>query len=162
VARTVSEVTPVRGASGFAGLLAQAQLATPGFSIRGGTDEMLLTIVSRQPPEPERDEIARMADEVLSADLADPWDTVTALSWTSVGARESEGGSGGTCADLAALVRAPGRHARAVPLAEAALARSLRAAPAYAAVAEDLAVADGLVTATADVPAAERPSQVVL
>jgi alkylation response protein AidB-like acyl-CoA dehydrogenase len=160
--RTTSEATPARGAGGFAGLLAQAQLATPGFSIRGGTDEMLLTIVSRQPPAPERDEIGRMADEVLSADLADAWDTITGLGWTSVGVAESDGGSGGTFADLAALVRATGRHACAVPLAEAALARSLCAAPAFAAVAQDFAVADGRVSATADVPETELPGRVLL
>ena len=163
VVRTVSEVTPARGADGFAGLLAQAQLAAPGFSIRGGTDEMLLTIVSRQPPAPARDEIGRMADEVLGADSGgDAWDTITDLGWTSVGVAESDGGSGGTFADLAALVRATGRHACAVPLAEAALARSLCAAPAFAAVAQDMAVADGRVSATADVPETEPPGRVVL
>jgi alkylation response protein AidB-like acyl-CoA dehydrogenase len=162
IARTNSEVTPVRDAGGFAGLLAQAQLAAPGFSIRGGTDEMLLTIVSRQPPEPARDEIGRMADEVLSAHADDAWDTITGLGWTSVGAAESDGGSGGTFAELATLVRATGRHACAVPLAEAALARSLCATPAFAAVARDFAVADGRVSATADVPETELPGRVVL
>ena len=123
---------------------------------------MLLTIVSRQPPEPARDEIGRMADEVLAAHAADVWDTITGLGWTSVGVTESDGGSGGTFADLAALVRATGRHACAVPLAEAALARSLGAAPAFAAVARDFAVADGRVSAAADVPETELPGQVVL
>ena len=162
VACTNSEVTPARDAGGFAGLLAQAQLAAPGFSIRGGTDEMLLTIVSRQPPEPERDDIGRMADEVLGAHAGDPWDTITGLGWTAVGVAEADGGSGGTFADLAALVRATGRHACPVPLAEAALARSLCSAPAFAAVAEEFAVADGLVTATAAVPETELPGQVLL
>jgi len=162
VARTVSEVKPARDSGGFAGLLAQGQLAAPGFSIRGGTDEMLLTIVSRQPPAPERDEIGRMADEVLGAETGDVWDTITGLGWTSVGVAESDGGSGGTFADLAALVRATGRHACAVPLAEAALARSLYAAPAFAAVVQDIAVQDGRVSATADVPETAFPGRVLL
>jgi alkylation response protein AidB-like acyl-CoA dehydrogenase len=162
VARTVSEVVPARDAAGFAGLLAQAQLAAPGFSIRGGTDEMLLTIVSRQAPEPARDEIGRMADEVLGADPGNAWDTMARLGWTSVGVAESDGGSGGTFADLAALVRATGRHACAVPLAEVALARSLSAVPALAAAAEDLVIEDGLVSATADVPGTEVSGRVLL
>ncbi|MFJ7217854.1 acyl-CoA dehydrogenase family protein [Amycolatopsis sp. NPDC098790] len=127
VARTVSEVVPAPGAPGFAGLLAQAQLAAPGFSIRGGTDEVLLTIVSRQAPAPVADEIGRMADEVLGSAPADVWAVLEELGWPSVGIPEASGGSGGTFADLASLVRATGRHACPVPLAEVAVGRSLGA-----------------------------------
>ncbi|NKQ51665.1 acyl-CoA dehydrogenase [Amycolatopsis sp. K13G38] len=160
VARTTSEVVPARGEESFAGLLAQAQLAAPGFSIRGGTDEMLLTIVSRQAPVPDRDEIGRMADDVLGGNPGDVWETVTGLGWTSVGVPESEGGSGGTFADLASLVRATGRHAQAIPLAEVAVARSLSPIPAVAAPAEDLVLDGGLVSGTADVP--DVPGRVLL
>jgi alkylation response protein AidB-like acyl-CoA dehydrogenase len=149
VARTVGEVVAAPGGDGLAGLLAQAQLAAPGFSIRGGTEEMLLTVVSRQAPAPELDDLGRIADDVLSGS-GDPWDLAVGLGWAAVGVPEADGGSGGTFADLAALVRATGRHATPMPLAEVALARALTAAPAVAATA-DLVVKDGRVTATADV-----------
>jgi alkylation response protein AidB-like acyl-CoA dehydrogenase len=150
VARSVSEVVPALGAPGFAGLLAQAQLATPGFSIRGGTDEVLLTIVSRQAPAPVVDEIGRMADEVLgTTETSEVWAVVQELGWPSVGVPEAEGGSGGTFADLAALVRATGRHACPVPLAEVAVGRALSAP--VAALARDFTVHNGLFSGTFDV-----------
>jgi alkylation response protein AidB-like acyl-CoA dehydrogenase len=155
VARTVTGVVPELGGDGLAGLLAQAQLAAPGFSIRGGTDEMLLTIVSRGAPPPEVDDVGRMADEVL-ASAPDPWATAVDLGWTTVGTDEADGGSGGTFDDLAALVRATGRHAQPLPLAEVATAF-----PAdIAAVSPDLVVENGRVTATADV--AGEPTGAVL
>ena len=128
-------------------LLAQAQLAAPGFSIRGGTDEMLLTIVSRQAPAPATDEVGRMADGVLSS-TTDPWATAVELGWTEVAVPEDRGGAGGTVADLAALVRATGRHALPLPLAEVAVAKA--ASTDVVAVTADLTVEDGRVTATAD------------
>jgi alkylation response protein AidB-like acyl-CoA dehydrogenase len=154
VARTAGDVVPELGGDGFAGLLAQAQLAAPGFSIRGGTDEMLLTIVSREAPAPDVDELGRMADEVLGS-TQDPWATAVDLGWTTVGVDEADGGSGGTFADLAALVRATGRHALPLQLAEVATGFPAGGA----AVAEDLVVKDGRVTATADVV---EPSGTVL
>lgn len=160
VARTVSEVEPVRGGEGFAGLLAQAQLAAPGFSIRGGTDEMLLTVISRQAPKPDVDEIGRMADEVFES-AADPWATAIGLGWTGVGTPEHEGGSGGTFADLAALVRAAGRHACALPLAEVAVAKSLGVA-AIAAIVPELVVGDGTATASVDVGWPDAAESVLL
>lgn len=161
VARTVTEEVPALGGDGFAGLLAQAQLAAPGFTIRGGTDEMLLTVVSRQPPAPQVDEIGRMADDVLGS-AADPWATAVELGWTAVGVGEEDGGSGGSFADLAGLVRAAGRHAHAVPLAEVAVARSLCAEPAVAAVADDLVVTGDRVSATADVGWPDQHGRVLL
>lgn len=161
VARTVTEEIPALGADGFAGLLAQAQLAAPGFTIRGGTDEMLLTVVSRQAPPPEVDEIGRMADDVL-ASAADPFATAVDLGWTAVGVPEEAGGSGGTFTDLAGLVRAAARHAHPVPLAEVAVARSLTDEPAVAAVAEDLVVTGGRVSAGADVGWPDRYGSVLL
>ncbi|TDV57545.1 acyl-CoA dehydrogenase family protein [Actinophytocola oryzae] len=130
----VARTAPGRAA--FAPLLAQAQLAAPGFSIRGGTDEMLMTVVSRQAPAPVVDDIGRMADDVL-ASAPDPWAAAVELGWTSVGVDEAAGGSGGTFADLAALVRALGRHGHAVPLAEVAVARMLTGTPAVAALGPD-------------------------
>ncbi|MGB3439081.1 MAG: acyl-CoA dehydrogenase family protein [Actinophytocola sp.] len=159
VVRAASEVVPVLDGDGLAGLLAQAQLAAPGFSIRGGTDEMLLTIVSRQAPAPDVDDVGRMADDVL-ASAPDPWATAVELGWTTVGVDEEHGGSGGTFADLAALVRATGRHALPLPLAEVALGQA--GAADIAAVADDLVVEDGRITATADVAWPESSGSLLL
>ncbi|WP_326553564.1 acyl-CoA dehydrogenase family protein [Micromonospora sp. NBC_01813] len=46
-ARRVSGVRPDPTAAGLPGLLAQGILAAPGFSIRGGTTEVLLTLIAR-------------------------------------------------------------------------------------------------------------------
>ncbi|OLF14082.1 hypothetical protein BLA60_02650 [Actinophytocola xinjiangensis] len=161
VARTVTEEVAALRGDGFAGLLAQAQLAAPGFTIRGGTDEMLLTVVSRQAPPPEIGEIGRMADDVL-ASATDTLATAEDLGWTAVGVPESAGGSGGGFADLAELVRAAARHAHAVPLAEIAVARSLTGTPSVAAVAEDLTVTGGRVRAVADVGWPDHHGSVLL
>ncbi len=47
VARTLAAVEPEPGAPGYAGLLAHAVLHAPGFTIRGGTNEILRTVVAR-------------------------------------------------------------------------------------------------------------------
>jgi acyl-CoA dehydrogenase len=47
VARTLAPVEPEPGAPGYAGLLAHAVLHAPGFTIRGGTNEILRTVVAR-------------------------------------------------------------------------------------------------------------------
>ena len=47
VARTLAATEPEPGAAGYAGLLAHAVLHAPGFTIRGGTNEILRTVVAR-------------------------------------------------------------------------------------------------------------------
>ncbi len=47
VARTLAASEPEPGAPGYAGLLAHAVLHAPGFTIRGGTNEILRTVVAR-------------------------------------------------------------------------------------------------------------------
>lgn len=47
VARDVMEVEAEPGAAGLAGMIADGILCAPGFTIRGGTSEMLLTIIAR-------------------------------------------------------------------------------------------------------------------
>lgn len=47
VARTLAPVEPEPGGPGYAGLLAHAVLHAPGFTIRGGTNEILRTVVAR-------------------------------------------------------------------------------------------------------------------
>jgi alkylation response protein AidB-like acyl-CoA dehydrogenase len=61
------------------------------------------------------------ADEA-DVGLARLWPTVVELGWSTIGVPEALGGSGGTTADLGAIVRALGRHTVAVPLLEAATA----------------------------------------
>jgi alkylation response protein AidB-like acyl-CoA dehydrogenase len=142
LARAMLRVEPDPFASGDAGLLAQGVLAAPGFTIRGGTTEVLRTIISRaagKPGRPSDDSGLRaMADDVLNGHGGDPfgepgtlppvWATVTELGWPGVGTSEELGGSGGQFGDLAALVEACGRNTVAAPLAETAWARRLLAA----------------------------------
>ncbi len=47
VARTLAAIEPEPGGDGYAGLLAHAVLHAPGFTIRGGTNEILRTVVAR-------------------------------------------------------------------------------------------------------------------
>ncbi|MDZ5446363.1 acyl-CoA dehydrogenase family protein [Micromonospora sp. 4G57] len=136
-ARAVLDVEPDPNSYGPAGLLAQGLLAAPGFSIRGGTTEVLRTIIARGASRPtaHHDELRSLADDVLAGHGGDPagvpaiWSTVCELGWTTIGVPESQGGSGGDLADLAAFVEGLGRHGVSVPLAETALAaRQLAAA----------------------------------
>jgi acyl-CoA dehydrogenase len=65
-------------------------------------------------------------DVVLKADGAplprDLWDLLSGLDLTGIGIAESAGGSGGTVADVVALLDAAGRHAVPLPLLEHHLA----------------------------------------
>jgi hypothetical protein len=45
--RRLTSVEPEPGGPGLAGLLAQATLAGPGFTIRGGSSDVLLGIIAR-------------------------------------------------------------------------------------------------------------------
>lgn len=65
-------------------------------------------------------------DLVLAAEnsplLRDLWDLLAGLDLTGIGIPESAGGSGGTLADVVALLEAAGRHAVPLPLLEHHLA----------------------------------------
>ncbi|WP_024935559.1 MULTISPECIES: acyl-CoA dehydrogenase family protein [Actinomadura] len=65
------------------------------------------------------------AGEILSG--ADPWPGLEASGLALAGVPEEAGGSGGTLADAAAVLRAAGYHAAAVPLAETLVAGRLLA-----------------------------------
>ncbi|MFC6886246.1 MULTISPECIES: acyl-CoA dehydrogenase family protein [Actinomadura] len=56
------------------------------------------------------------ARDILSG--PDPWPALEEAGLASVGVPEDAGGSGGTLADAAVLLRASGRHGASVPLAE--------------------------------------------
>ncbi len=49
------------------------------------------------------------------------WDALSSAGFTRVGLAEEDGGSGGTLADAAAVVRVVGHHAAPIPIAETAL-----------------------------------------
>lgn len=139
------EVDP--GAAGVEGLLAQGILAAPGFTVRGGTTEVLRTVIARGAtgtPRPFGDgELAEVVDRVLAdhadhADHADSaeadglWRTVRDLGWTAVGVGEEHGGQGGDLYDVVTLVEGLGRHCLSLPLAETILARRALAAAGQA------------------------------
>ncbi|WIX77306.1 acyl-CoA dehydrogenase family protein [Amycolatopsis carbonis] len=167
LARAVLDLEPDPFAEGEAGLLAQGVLAAPGFTIRGGTTEVLRTIIARSAAAAGRpaDEsgLRAVADDVLSGHGGDPgatlppvWTTVSELGWPGVGTPEGLGGSGGGLAELAELVEACGRHTVSLPLLETAWARLVAGAlpPGPATVVlsragDDLVVADGVLSGAA-------------
>jgi alkylation response protein AidB-like acyl-CoA dehydrogenase len=141
LARRVLDTEADPGVPGPEGLLAQGVLAAPGFSIRGGTTEVLRTIIARGAAtgSPRRsaggDELREVVDDVLAGRGGEPdegpspvWATVLELGWTGVGTSEADGGAGGTLQDLAVLAEGLGRHVTSVPLVETALATKVLAA----------------------------------
>jgi 3-oxocholest-4-en-26-oyl-CoA dehydrogenase alpha subunit len=127
-------------------LVMASALTQPSFTVRGGTNEVLRSVVSKGlrpsggvaawgPPSPADplvvETAARLLAEIctpeeVSRSEASGWSAATwyALSeagFTTVGIDETAGGSGGTVHDLAAILNGVGRHAAAVPLAETAM-----------------------------------------
>ena len=123
-----------RGGAGLPGFR-EALLASPGFSLRGGAAEVMLSVMARQ-ERAGRGSAGGSAGELddLIADIAarhaEPpagelpacWETLVELGLPLVGIAEERGGSGGSLADLAVLARALGRHAIGTPLIESAVA----------------------------------------
>lgn len=157
LARQVLRIEPDPAGTGDALLLAQGVLAAPGFTIRGGTTEVLRTIIARAAAAPggrtgggdgasssggDAAELRALADQVLAdratgqdegtperpAELPEVWRTVSDLQWPQVATPEPLDGAGGTLDDLVTLVEATGRRTTAIPLAETAWARRLLAA----------------------------------
>lgn len=138
VARQLLDTEADPSAGDGAGLLAQGILAAPGFSIRGGTTEVLRSIIARgvrQRPASGADDLARIVDDVLAdaggeaGDTLDPaWDTMRSLGWPAVGVDEAHGGEGGSLADAVTIVTALGRHSVSAPVAESILGRRALAA----------------------------------
>ncbi|MFC7496996.1 MULTISPECIES: acyl-CoA dehydrogenase family protein [unclassified Nocardioides] len=114
-------------------LLAQGTLAAPGFTIRGGTSEVLRTLIARGAGRgssvADEHELRGVVDDVLDDRGGDPdvddrgtWELLERLGWPGVGVPEEAGGSGGDLADLSAVVEGLGRHAVSAPIAETAVA----------------------------------------
>ncbi|MFG1948515.1 acyl-CoA dehydrogenase family protein [Nonomuraea sp. NPDC048826] len=129
-----TEVDP--GAPGAEGLLAQGILAAPGFTIRGGTTEVLRTVISRGAiaagggRSAGGSDLGAVVDEVLDGHGGEPgddlpaiWRTVRELGWPAVGVDEARGGEGGDLYDVVTIVEGLGRHRVSVPVAETILAR---------------------------------------
>jgi alkylation response protein AidB-like acyl-CoA dehydrogenase len=143
LARRVLDAEADPGLPGPGGLLAQGVLAAPGFSIRGGTTEVLRTIIARgaaigSPRRSAGDELREVVDDVLAGrggdfddGLPPVWKTVLELGWTGVGTPETAGGAGGTLHDLVVLAEGLGRHVTSVPLVETALATRLLTAAGH-------------------------------
>jgi alkylation response protein AidB-like acyl-CoA dehydrogenase len=141
-ARVQLDVEPDPLADDASGLLAQGILAAPGFSIRGGTTEVLRTIVARGVPgrlrnlgreaDEELRELRGMVDDALRGrggepgeELPDAWDLAVELGWPRVSVDEAHGGVGGISATwppsspgslgTASLSRSPRAPWRPVP-----------------------------------------------
>lgn len=142
-ARDVVDVEPAPGAEGIAGLLAGAIMSAPGFTIRGGTSEVLKTLIARGAGEliaearKSRGDLGSVADEVLegAAGEASEQDELRSmlaeLGWYRIAVPEEAGGEGGGIEDAVEILESLGRAAVAAPVAESvaalrALARSGR------------------------------------
>lgn len=140
-ARGVLDVEPDPASDGPAGLLAQAIVASPGFTIRGGTSEILKALIARGAQDlidearDFRSDLAAAADEVLAGAAGEPESqkqlrtTLQELGWMRVAVVEKAGGEGGSLSDLAEILEALGRASVSAPVAEnitglRALARS--------------------------------------
>ena len=110
------------------GLLAQAALHQPAFTLRGGTTEVLRGMVAKaltaegKPGKrragDHRDELAAAVSAVLGKDPED-WAALEELGFTSLTLPEELGGSGGDLADAAVVVAEAARLGSSLPLVEA-------------------------------------------
>lgn len=118
--------------------LGEAILASPGFSIRGGSSEVLLSVLAKHEarhPGTRTSLTSKVAADVLSAAgppgengaLHPVWPTLVDLGWPQVGVDERSGGVGGTVADLVELVAATAEHGVSVPLLEMAVSHGILA-----------------------------------
>jgi 3-oxocholest-4-en-26-oyl-CoA dehydrogenase alpha subunit len=127
-------------------LVMSSALTQPSFTVRGGTNEVLRSVVSKglrpsggaalaAPPSPADPLVVETAARLL-AEICTPeeiarseasgwsavtWDALREAGFTTVGIEEAAGGSGGTLHDLAAILNAVGRYAAPIPLAETAM-----------------------------------------
>jgi 3-oxocholest-4-en-26-oyl-CoA dehydrogenase alpha subunit len=127
-------------------LVMTSALTQPSFTVRGGTNEVLRSVVSKglrpsggttvAAPPSQADPLVVETAARLLAEICTPeeisrsepvgwsaatWAALTEAGFTTVGIDEAAGGSGGTLHDLAAILNAVGRYAAPVPLAETAM-----------------------------------------
>lgn len=135
----VDQVPNISDSSIFNQLLVTSALTQPSFTIRGGTNEILRSVISKGlqhgdvRPISGVDPILIETVDRLLASLATHqeienaeqtgwsstiWTALCASGFTWVGIDESRGGSGGTTQDMAAVLYALGRSAAPVPVAE--------------------------------------------
>jgi alkylation response protein AidB-like acyl-CoA dehydrogenase len=148
VLAVVDEAPNLAATSTFEMLLATAALTAPSFTVRGGTNEVLRSVAAKglrpsglsttaaastmhgaDPLVAEtvtrllagictHEEVERAEGDGWSAAA---WSALADAGFPWVGINESAGGSGGTLFDLAAILRAVGANAAAVPVAETAM-----------------------------------------
>ena len=125
----------------FGRVLADATNAAPAFTLRGGTTEIMRTIVARElEREPEMSAtseqamVAEMVADVLAADERaaaarrevpgageELWRQLEELGLTLAGVPEESGGAGGSAAEALTILRVAGAHALVLPLLETQL-----------------------------------------
>lgn len=122
----------------------QALLASPGFSLRGGAADVLLSIVVRDETakgvdggprrgapgggdESHEHELVELVTGLAELPGHERWNQIRELGLVGIGIDEERGGSGGTFDDLLTVVHAFGRHGISTPLIEASLAASVLA-----------------------------------
>lgn len=119
---------------GYAALLDQAQLQSPNFTLRGGTNEVLRGIVAKAllspgwtlstPPSLLRDTVVRMlrdtADIPGTAGLDPVWPVLVEAELPWVGTALEHGGAGGELADLVEVLGAVAGAGRSTPLSDMA------------------------------------------
>jgi alkylation response protein AidB-like acyl-CoA dehydrogenase len=124
-------------------LLAQALQVAPSWTIRGGTSEILRSVIAKGLRQAGTwtsghsvdDELAVAVDELMTDrqvldGLCDDdgtalWTELQQLGLTRVGVAENRGGSGGSLDDVLTVLRVAARHGAPLPLAEAFLGSTL-------------------------------------
>ncbi|MCD0449986.1 acyl-CoA dehydrogenase family protein [Actinocorallia sp. API 0066] len=117
--RDTTGAMPDPAGEGLPRLLAEALRAAPGFTLRGGTTEILGTVVARGAATGPAPSLLRsVTRDVLAQEepgaRADLWDRLDSLGWQHA---EDD--------DLLAVLEVLGEHGISVPLAETALAHQL-------------------------------------
>ncbi|MBC7551996.1 MAG: acyl-CoA dehydrogenase family protein, partial [Cellulomonas sp.] len=131
VARLLLDTETDPDAAGATGLLAQGVQAAPGFTIRGGTTEVLRTIIARNTGcgRSAADDLESIVADVLEGmggeageGATAAWTAIASLGWHLVGVDEDRGGDGGTLADVVTIVTGLARATVSIPVGETILA----------------------------------------
>jgi alkylation response protein AidB-like acyl-CoA dehydrogenase len=129
-ARTIVDAEADPRSADVEGLLAGGILASPGFTIRGGTSEVLQTLISRGVGEltaeanKRRGELASAVDDIVRDAGGEPEDQdevrelLAELGWLRVAVDEENGGEGGSVADAAEIIGSLARRSVSTPIAE--------------------------------------------